>query len=217
MISQHQMVFHGEYEYYMYLAERVTRQHSPDFPLRAPVDPPRFIRRPELMDAETITILQAEILFDHFLREPEVAYDQYIVEHLMPRRPPVPIETMRAIAVPGGYVPPPAAQPDMLPLPSPAVSPEHDATIPDDDDNDDQHGGDNFGGFDFGGAEQLAPPHSRGTPPAVRCYDTAGPSQVLMLPAPPTHQASPSRPPGYDTPPTIAYHLPPIPLIYRYT
>ena len=58
----------------MYLAARVIRQHSPDSPLRAPGDPPQFMRRLELMDAETLTLLQAGVYFDHFLRGLKIAY-----------------------------------------------------------------------------------------------------------------------------------------------
>ena len=68
------MVFHGEYKYQMYLAERVIRQYSPDLHVQAPGDPPQFMLRPKLMDVETITLLQTGVYFDHFLRGPEVAY-----------------------------------------------------------------------------------------------------------------------------------------------
>lgn len=132
MLSQHRVVFHGEYEYQLYLAERVIRQHSPNFRLQAPIDPPQFMRRPERMEAETITLLHAGVYFEHFLRGPEIAYKHYIDRHLMPGSPPVSVEVMRAMAVPGGYAPPPTAQPDMPPLPQHVASPEHDAT-PDDD------------------------------------------------------------------------------------
>lgn len=153
MISQHRIILHGEYEYQMYLAERLVRQHSPDFSLRAPADLPQFMCRPEMMNVETITLLQAGIYFDHFLREPENPYQRYIAGHLMPRRPHVTVEFMRAMAVLGGYVPPPAAQPDMPPPLAPVASLEHDVVVPDDDDDDDQHGGKTFAGFDFGDAE----------------------------------------------------------------
>lgn len=46
------------------------------------------MRRPKLMDAETITLLQAKIFFDHFMRGPEIAYEQYIAGHLMLKHPP---------------------------------------------------------------------------------------------------------------------------------
>lgn len=157
MMPQYRMVFHGEYDYQMYLAERVTRQHSPDFLIRASDDPPQFMRHLELMDAETITLLQARIFFNHFLRGPEITYKQHITGHLMPRRPPVLVETMCAMALPRGYVPLPAAQLDMTSPPQPTVSPEHD--VAPDDNDDDQQGADNFEGFDFGDAEQPPPYH----------------------------------------------------------
>ncbi|KAM7499157.1 hypothetical protein LguiA_023571 [Lonicera macranthoides] len=56
-ISQHYVVFYKKYEYHLYLAERVIRQHSLDFPLRAPFDPSPFMRRPQRMEAETINLL----------------------------------------------------------------------------------------------------------------------------------------------------------------
>lgn len=134
----------------------------------------------------------------------------------MPRHPPVPVETLRAIGVPRGYVPSPAAQPDMPLPPTPVVSPEHDVVVHDDDGDDDQLGGDNFGGFDFGGAEQPPQPHQRGTSLAVRRYDASGQSHVLLLQS--SHSAShTSRPPSYDMPPMTAYHLPPILMTYHYT
>ena len=71
----------------------------------------------------------------------------------MPRCPPVPIETMCAMAVPGGYAPPFAAQSDVSPPPQPPASPEHDAIA--DEDEDDQQGGNNFGDFDSTGSPLL--------------------------------------------------------------
>lgn len=50
--------------------------------------------------------------------------------------PPVLIETKRAMAVPGGYDTPPAAQPDILPPQQPVRSLKHDVAA-----DDDQQGG----------------------------------------------------------------------------
>lgn len=165
------------------------------------------------MDAETITLLQAGIFFNHFLQRHEIAYTQYIMGHLMSRRPPISVETISAMAVPKGYAPPHAVQPDMPHPPQPIVSPEHDVSL--DDDVNDQQGRDNFGGVDFGDAEQPPPYHPIGTPHAVPRFDAAGPSYILMMLAPSTYQVSPSHQPDYSVPPMTMYYFPPIPLTYQ--
>lgn len=132
--------------------------------------------------------------------------------HLMAQSSPIPVKTMHAIAVPGGYVSSLAALPDMPHPPQSTVSPEHDVAL-DDDDNDPQ-GDDNFGGFNFGDAEQPPSYHPHRTPPTVPRYDAAGPSHFLMLPTPPTYEAGPSHQPDHSVPPMTTYHIPPILFTY---